>query len=989
MRHVNAENKIHPHDDVDEEEPLQRDSSTNLTHSEKEILDNEAILVNNLHIMETLNYLYYFVVDTFTYQNIKVITKWFLDSATLNVKLSFDDLMMILTLFVLFGDSIKIMTADNSADVPFVTANSICLFFFIFEFFASTWSKTKYISIFPVFLTEGYLFSFFWWLDLLAILSMFPDISWIANPLGMGGLSNAVSGNSNLTKAGRVVRLVRLVRLVRIYKIATEKRKRKRQEEELLQLVRVGAISYDELESQRSLYNERQSKLGLQLSESITRRVIVIVLIMLVILPLISDQTNDAGPEYSFAVLHDMNVNPDTNSASFTAVIDQFITSYTDSYYNHFLIYLYISSYKTTPIINDVDFLETLRTSSKTDYITKTIVDGTEYTTHAIFNNDSILQLSAEYSIILTIFVGVMLVLGASIFTADAQRLVIAPIERMMNLVEAVAKNPLQAFKMDPANSGEYETKLLESTVEKITSLLRVGFGEAGAGIISANLASGDGSTSINPLLPGIRIYAIVGFCDIHHYEEVLVNLRHDVLTFVNTIAEIVHDRVHTWGGQVNKNLGNAFVVIWRIGDEQTIRDQLQGQTKSRHSIDFGSSDSPDKSGGGNGSNKNLIASRASFSSRALQSSENSFTDGSESPSQKSRKNQVINLQRVPGIDIMADKALIGYLKIIAEINRSRAILRYRDEPRLTCNGTQEFKVRMGFGMHAGWAIEGAVGSIQKVDATYLSPHVNMAARLETSSRQYGVPLLCSQMFYELLSLEAQNTCRKLDIVTVKGSEVPIAIYTYDALQDQEFRIDTSANNGNNNYSSTKRRASVNSVSSNIDSAGGPGALDEDNINTTAANTPAHRDSDTQLNLQIVTPNRRPSVQSVDNNNNGTQTGVMSPATAAAGPSKQDAVFMTPNDEPCEAFENDCDLLQLRQHVSNEFLEVFAEGVTTYLDGNWPGARIRLEEANEMMLIAAPSHGGDGPSLTLLKYMENHNWAAPITWKGYRPLTSK
>jgi class 3 adenylate cyclase len=34
----------------------------------------------------------------------------------------------------------------------------------------------------------------------------------------------------------------------------------------------------------------------------------------------------------------------------------------------------------------------------------------------------------------------------------------------------------------------------------------------------------------------------------------------------------------------------------------------------------------------------------------------------------------------------------------------------------------------MGFGLHAGWAIEGAVGSLQKVDATYLSPHVNMAA---------------------------------------------------------------------------------------------------------------------------------------------------------------------------------------------------------------------------------------------------------------------
>ena len=51
--------------------------------------------------------------------------------------------------------------------------------------------------------------------------------------------------------------------------------------------------------------------------------------------------------------------------------------------------------------------------------------------------------------------------------------------------------------------TGEYEMMLLESTLEKITSLLRVGFGEAGAGIIRANLNMQDGTCTINPLLPG------------------------------------------------------------------------------------------------------------------------------------------------------------------------------------------------------------------------------------------------------------------------------------------------------------------------------------------------------------------------------------------------------------------------------------------------------------------------------------------------------
>ena len=46
----------------------------------------------------------------------------------------------------------------------------------------------------------------------------------------------------------------------------------------------------------------------------------------------------------------------------------------------------------------------------------------------------------------------------------------------------------IQIYFLSQQSEGEYEMRLLESTLEKITSLLRVGFGEAGAGIIRANL---------------------------------------------------------------------------------------------------------------------------------------------------------------------------------------------------------------------------------------------------------------------------------------------------------------------------------------------------------------------------------------------------------------------------------------------------------------------------------------------------------------------
>ena len=50
-------------------------------------------------------------------------------------------------------------------------------------------------------------------------------------------------------------------------------------------------------------------------------------------------------------------------------------------------------------------------------------------------------------------------------------------------------------------------------------------------------------------------------------------------------------------------------------------------------------------------------------------------------------------------------------------------------------------------GLHYGWAIEGAIGSSMKIDASYLSPHVNTAARLEAASKQFQTMILMSGDF--------------------------------------------------------------------------------------------------------------------------------------------------------------------------------------------------------------------------------------------------
>jgi class 3 adenylate cyclase len=70
------------------------------------------------------------------------------------------------------------------------------------------------------------------------------------------------------------------------------------------------------------------------------------------------------------------------------------------------------------------------------------------------------------------------------------------------------------------------------------------------------------------------------------------------------------------------------------------------------------------------------------------------------------------------------------------------------------------YKIKMGFGLHLGWAIEGAIGSHFKIDASYLSPNVNMASRLNAATKQFGVPLLFSGQLFDNFSPETQQICR-------------------------------------------------------------------------------------------------------------------------------------------------------------------------------------------------------------------------------------
>lgn len=92
----------------------------------------------------------------------------------------------------------------------------------------------------------------------------------------------------------------------------------------------------------------------------------------------------------------------------------------------------------------------------------------------------------------------------------------------------------------------------------------------------------------------------------------------------------------------------------------------------------------------------------------------------------------------------------------------------------------KNYCVKMGFGMHLGWSIEGAIGSVFKIDASYLSPNVNMASKLEEKTKEYGVIIVLSAEFVNYLSADAKKATRIIDIIHTDNDEKDVYLFTID-----------------------------------------------------------------------------------------------------------------------------------------------------------------------------------------------------------------
>lgn len=85
--------------------------------------------------------------------------------------------------------------------------------------------------------------------------------------------------------------------------------------------------------------------------------------------------------------------------------------------------------------------------------------------------------------------------------------------------------------------------------------------------------------------------------------------------------------------------------------------------------------------------------------------------------------------------------------------------------------------IQIGIGLNTGQLMLGTVGGRNRMDGTVISDAVNLASRIESMTKYYGVALLISEHTYSQLQEPSRYAMREIDRVKVKGKSQLVTIY--------------------------------------------------------------------------------------------------------------------------------------------------------------------------------------------------------------------
>lgn len=470
----------------------------------------------------------------------------------------FTVIMMALTVWALFGTDVGIILVPKDDAIILGVFMLFVVISFVLEMIVLS-------IVHPL----TYFWGFFFWMDFIAILSLVPDILIV-----FGTEFDTTDASAfTLARVGRMaraaVRTARLVRLVKVFELFFLWMERRQRRGDRLNWMDQGdgddddkvpdsVVTHDTKRINNNMERMvEKSVLGEALLDSMFKKVFLMILVFAVVLSFLDPQVvyDKTLTQARISVLQTHAVYTATSPTD-VAFLRQVEIMRADK-----LVFL---SFEGAVEVDDA-WIRDSRRSSELYEVDIACGAGACVAVYDIRNEAVAAALRSMYFTLFTIFI---LVVGSGSIHGTLRDLVVKPVERMVGVVKLLALKPLATLQLK--EDFAFETGLVESMLLKMGRLLQIGFGVAGAHIITSNLSS---SGALVPIAPGRRVQAVFMFVQVHQFFDITDALHENVLIFLNRVAQLVHAIAGQYGGfpYESSGLGTTslvFLLPYRAGSQ-------------------------------------------------------------------------------------------------------------------------------------------------------------------------------------------------------------------------------------------------------------------------------------------------------------------------------------------------------------------------------------------------------------------------------------
>jgi hypothetical protein len=694
----------------------------------------------------------------------------------------------VITLFCLFGQDINIIATTSDATELFDGLTIFAVVIFMTEIILNCLANQEYPA------------SFFFLLDVVSTGTLLLDISFLGINTSGDSISQATRASrvgARATRVVRIIRLVRLLRLVRVFKIFNKPQLREDASEDR-------SVTSD-LQHAASARNRPQSKTEKALSQKTSQRMVIIILLIVFIQPQIETKpyfssisdihssglsavsesyrkfvadcrTGDQNKTLrsrlayertlasyvkfgcsarggcvtgnqltSIAWIGGLAVNESDACISGSNFLTPRLNESTKSGLAELLSEPWTSncdpSYMST---SGVSLLENSDCPSKLRSIEKALLSrrNDDVMIEIVIDQRSYTRSEAFLSIYRTLAICVILAIGSSLFSRGAFKLVLEPIERMLGRVERIRDDPMNTARTDDDTIRRYDAERLKLISRYNTATNMLSRWNAKRQLSKLYNKSLETATIEKTLL---RIGSLLA------------------LGFGQAGAAIVAHNIKSNDFSINamlpgKRVDGIFASI-RIANFDVISIVLKDKVikfinqiaEIVHGISEEYHGTPNKTDGGSF----LIVWRLC---------------------NDPEKDQQLH-----------EMAAVACVKMYIAIRRSLELHEYRSLPPLV-QRLPGFCVSIIIGLHRGWAIEGAIGSNLKIDASYVGPDVLLTETIARQNNKYGTIYLATGNFVNACTLPfTRRLFRRIDRLKLSATTPILDVYAFDIDQTAEL----------------------------------------------------------------------------------------------------------------------------------------------------------------------------------------------------------